>query len=102
MMSQTEVQDALAVDLPTRELPKGEEEYQAFLRLLPQLLGTHRGKYVAIHEGQVVDVDTDDTALILRVQGKIGYVPIHVGLVNEARSVVRIPHYHEWRAERDS
>ena len=42
------------------ELSKGEREYQTFLRLLPQLLGTHRGQYVAIHDGQVVDSDTDD------------------------------------------
>ena len=99
-MSETAVQPPLAVDLPAPELPKGEREYQAFQRLLPQLLTTHHGKYVAIHDGQVVDSDTDDVALILRVQAKVGYVPIHVGLVSEARPVVRFPHYHE--LQRDS
>jgi hydrogenase maturation factor len=79
------------------ELSKGEREYQAFLRLLPQLLGTHQGKYVAVHEGQVIDSDTDDIALIQRVHARIGYVPIHVGLVTEQPLVVRVPHYREYR-----
>jgi hypothetical protein len=102
IMSETAVPPALAVELPTRELPKGEEEHQAFLRLLPQLVVTHHGKHVAVHNGQVVDSDTDDVALILRVQAKVGYVPLYVGLVTDARPVVRIPHYHEWREQGSS
>lgn len=101
-MNETVVQPAFAVELSARELSQGEREYQAFLRLLPQLLETHRGKYVAIHNEQVVDSDTDDVALILRVQAKVGYVPIHVGLVTDVQSVVRIPHYHECRPLRTS
>jgi hypothetical protein len=101
-MSEAAIQPALAVALPTPELPKGEREYRAFLRLLPELLLTHRGKFVAIHNGKVVDSDTDDVALILRVQGKVGYVPIHVGLVTDVPPLVRIPHYHEYRPDGDS
>jgi hypothetical protein len=52
----------LTVALPARELPKGEAEYQSFLRLLPEMLKTYRGKFVAIHNGQVVDCDGDDKA----------------------------------------
>jgi hypothetical protein len=78
-------------------LSKGEREHQAFLRLLPQLLTTHRGQYVAVHEGQVIDSDTDDIALIQRVHARIGYVPIHVGLVTDQPVVIRVPHYHEYR-----
>src|SRR4051794_33352568 len=99
-MSQATVTPALAVEFPIQELPKGEREYQAFLRLLPELLVTHRGQYLAIHDGQVVDSDTDEVALILRVQSKFGYVPIHVGLVTDPQPAVRIPHYHEWRPQR--
>lgn len=80
----------LTVPPPT----KWEREYQAFQRLLPQLLATQRGKYVAIHDGQVVDSGDDKLALALRVLRKIGNVAIHVGLVTEeaepvARSGVR-------------
>ena len=74
-------------------IDKGEREYQAFRRLMPQLLAMHRGKYVAIHEGQVVDTDTDDIALVQRVHAHVGYVAIHVGLVTDQPQVVRIPHY---------
>jgi hypothetical protein len=62
---------------------KWEREYQSFRQLLPQLLDTHRGKYVAVHEGQVVDAGDDKLALALRVLAKVGNVAIHVGLVSE-------------------
>lgn len=101
-MSDTVEQRTFTVELPTPEMSKGEREYQAFLRLLPQLLETHRNKYVAIHDGQAVDSDTDDVALIRRVHASIGYVPIYVGLVTLQQAVVRIPHYHEYRPREDS
>jgi hypothetical protein len=74
-------------------LAKWEREYQAFRRLLPELLKTHKGQYVAVHDEKVVDSDTDDIALIRRVHAKYGYVPIHVELVTDHPQVVRIPHY---------
>ena len=67
---------------------KWEREHQAFQQLLPQLLATHRGQYVAIHEGQVVDSGDDKFAVALRVLAKIGNVPIHVGLVSKEHEPV--------------
>ena len=65
-------------------------EYQAFRRLLPQLLPRMRGQYVAVHGGQVVDSGPDRLAVALRVLQKVGNVPIHVGLVSdELEPVVR-------------
>jgi len=98
-MSDNATQAPFEVALPTPELTKGEREYQAFLRLLPALLATHRGRYVAIHEGKVVDADADDIALIRRVHDQVGYVPIHVGLVTDRPPVARLPHYREYRPE---
>lgn len=92
-MTETTTPPTFAVELPTPERPKGEWEYRAFLRLLPGLLSTHRGKYVAIHNEQVVDRDTDDVAIILRVQKQVGYVPIYVGLVTDFPPVYRGPRY---------
>jgi hypothetical protein len=91
-MTKTTTQSALTVELPAPESPKGKREYQAFLRLLPELLATHKGKFVAVHNGEVVDSDADEVALILRVQAKVGYVPLHVGLVTQQQPVQRIPH----------
>src|ERR1700722_17691349 len=90
-MSDTIIQPTFEVHLPTPELSKGEREYQAFMRLLPELLKTHRGQHVAIHEGQVVDSDANDIDLIQRVHAKVGYVPIHVGLVIDPQPIFRIP-----------
>ena len=62
---------------------KWDREHEAFRRLLPQLLLTHKGSYVAIHEGQVVDWGDSKLSLALRVLEKVGNVAIHVGLVTE-------------------
>jgi hypothetical protein len=98
-MSDTTTPPVFAVELPLLELPKGEREYRAFLRLLPGLLATHQGKFVAIHNEQVVDSDADDVALILRVQKQVGYVPIYVGLVTDSPPVARGPRYREVRPQ---
>jgi hypothetical protein len=74
---------APVVELPPLPQSKWEREHQAFLQLLPQLLVTHRGRYVAIHDGQVVGSGDDKLALALEVLGKVGNVAIHVGLVTE-------------------
>ena len=74
-------------------------EFAAFQRLLPQLPKTHRGQYVVVHEGLVVDSGPDDLALALRFFAEHGNVPIHVGLVaDEPDPVTRIPHSRGWPA----
>src|SRR5690349_5071100 len=74
---------------------KWEREYRAFRRLLPELLKTHRGKYVAIHNEQVVETGDDPIALIKQVHARYGYVPIHVDRVVEPPPPpIRIPHRH--------
>ncbi len=62
---------------------KWEREYRAFQRLLPELLKTHRGKYVAIHEEHVIDSGDNRLELIFRVLPKVGGVSVHIGHVTE-------------------
>jgi Family of unknown function (DUF5678) len=99
-MSDTVTPTIHEVHLPPPELPKGEREYRAFVRLLPELLKTHRGRYVAVRDGQVVDVGDDRVAVVLRVWERFGYGPIHVGLVTEQPPPpIRVPHYRLYRED---
>jgi hypothetical protein len=80
--------------LPTNG--KWQREYDAFLRLRPQLLATHAGQYVVIHDGQVVAAGSDDVALALEFFTRRGNIPVHIGLVTQDHEpTARIPHYRE-------
>jgi hypothetical protein len=72
---------APALNLPSPPRSKWEQEYQAFRRLLPSLLATHRGKFVVIHEGQVVESGDNDVELALQFFRRYGNVSPHIGRV---------------------
>ena|SRR5580765_4751736 len=79
--------ETVMAPIPTIEsfAPQGgkwQREFQAFQQLLPQLLTSYPGKYVAIHDGKIVDVGEEKLPLALRVLSKIGNVDIHVGFVS--------------------
>jgi hypothetical protein len=89
-VSQTAAPPTFEVHLPQPALPKAERERQAFLRLLPGLLQTHRGLYVAVHDGQVVDSGPNSAELADRVAQRVK-TDIYVGLVSEQPDrVVRV------------
>jgi predicted aspartyl protease len=68
------------------------DEYEAFSRMLPELLRTHRGKFVAVHKGAVIAVADSFKDAAVQAYQKVGYVPLHVGLVSDvSRPAVRIP-----------
>jgi hypothetical protein len=76
---------------PYQPHPKWVREHEAFQKLLPQLLQTHRDKYVAIHEGKVVESGDDLISVALRAYKKHGYVPILVDLVtDQPKPIVRL------------
>ena len=100
-MNEIEVFPAPILDLPPPPENKWEKEYHAFIRLLPQLLETHRDKYVAVHEGKVVDSGEDIIELALRAYATYGYVPIYCGLVtDQPQRPIRIPSPRVVRVER--
>jgi len=69
-----------------------ENEQRAFLQLLPTLLATHHGQYVAVHHGCVVAEGPDQVEVAKQAYARAGYVSIYVGLVtNEPPRPVRIP-----------
>jgi hypothetical protein len=68
------------------------DEHRAFLRILPTLLTTHRGKYVAVYQGNVIAEGPDQVEVAKRAYAGAGYVPIYVGLItDEPPSRARIP-----------
>jgi len=73
------------------QLEKFEQERAAFLRLKSQLLQTHRGQFVAIHEGQVVAADQDKQALIRHIVERYGNEPVYIQVVAEDVPVFEIP-----------
>ena len=69
--------------LPEPPETKWQQERRAFLRLLPSLLPEHRGQYVAIHEGQVVESGPDLVPVALLAHRRCGNVPIYVDMVSD-------------------
>ena len=90
--------EVVTLDIPPFDLPPPapppvlSEEVRAFDRLLPELLNTHRGEYVAILGGRVVGTGPDRSELLTRAYAAYGYRPILCRLVTDQPSpVVRIP-----------
>ena len=81
-----------APTLPQPAEDKWRKEQQAFLRLLPDLLSTHRDQFVAIHEGRVVESGPDKLEVAGKAYARFGYIPIYVSLVTDQRQPLsRIP-----------
>ena len=70
------VNQAVRERLEQLENQKLKAEAQAFERMHPQLAKQYLGQFVAIHEGQVVDTDVDFETLFLRLQKRLGDVPV--------------------------
>jgi antitoxin (DNA-binding transcriptional repressor) of toxin-antitoxin stability system len=77
--------------LKPAELEQFERDHLAFERLREELLQTHRGQFVAILNGQVVDADPDQGELAKRVYAKFGYRPIYMDEVREKPYIYHIP-----------
>ncbi len=83
-------QPALAQAWQEEQLRPLESEREAFQRLLPGLLKTRRGQFVAIHGGRVVDADVDEGALAGRVIAQ-GYDPVYIQEVREEPRIYELP-----------
>jgi hypothetical protein len=93
-MSEARVFAVPALELPRPADDKFRREQQAFYRLLGELLKTHRGRYVAIHNETVVGSGPDAVEVALHAYRSYGYQPIYVDLVEDhPLPPIRIPHY---------
>jgi hypothetical protein len=82
--------DANAVDGGPTDDPKFNREWAAFYEMLPELLKTYRGQYVAIHDGQVAASGPDKSAVWRQAHEQFGRVTILVRLVSEVPETCRI------------
>lgn len=71
-------------------LDKIRVEQRAFRRLFGELLRKYPEQYVAIHDGEVVEVGDDKFRVADRAYARFGYIPILVVKVTEEEPVVRI------------
>jgi hypothetical protein len=88
------VENALA--LYRRELGQDKiaTEIEAYHRKYPRLRARYLGKYIAMHNGRVVDHDQDASALYLRIRKRFGNTPVlmrQVENVVERELVIRRP-----------
>jgi hypothetical protein len=70
--------------------PKLAREFDAFEQLLPGLLKTHRGQYVAVHDGRVVGSGTDKVVVSMDAYRRFGNDSILVREVTETPHIARI------------
>lgn len=86
---------------PLAPLPGSSEKFEreraAFFRLLPELLKTHRGKVVAIHDERVIAVGDERRPVIDEATRIAGDVDLMVETVAEEWPVERIPGFREVR-----
>ena len=79
-MSHSESTAVPGVNIPEPPMTKFERERRAFYRLLPDLVRTHRGQYVAVHDERITDSGPDRFTVANRVLEKVGPADIYVGL----------------------
>ena len=72
------------------QLQRLEPNRTAFQRLLPELLKTHKGQFVAIYQGRLVDADPDRAALVRRTRSK-GYRPVYIQKVTAEPRLIELP-----------
>jgi hypothetical protein len=94
------VQTPFAPDVPIPgSSDKFERERATFFRLLPELLKTHRGKVVAIHDEQVLVVGEETVPVIQEAIKLAGHVELFVQRVLETQPVYRLRGPREVRRE---
>lgn len=74
--AETLVDQALRAYLAQRRQEEIRAEMEAFDRQRAALLARHKGQYVAMYGGQVVDHDPNLRALHLRVFERFGHAPV--------------------------
>lgn len=70
--------------------PAVAAEYDAFWCLFPTLLVSHKGRYVAVYQGRVIDAGDDLDSVSRRVRARHGAVPVYIVRVCDGSEAVRV------------
>ncbi len=76
------------------QLQRLEPNRSAFRWLLPELLRTHKGQFVAIYRGRLIDADSERVALVQRTRGR-GYRPVYIQKVTPEPRIIELPSLEE-------
>lgn len=71
---------------------KISDESQIYQQRHAELKAQYLGQYIAMHDGQVVDHDSDVTVLRQRVRRSFGRTPVMVTLVEEVAEQTFVRH----------
>lgn len=72
-----------------QEMAEYLQERSAFRALLPTL-ETYKGKFVAVHDGRVVDSDASTTILLRRFFSALGDASVYIGFVGDVQPTTRV------------
>ncbi len=80
--------------LPPEQEVDAEADYRreqrAFLRLLPDLLRTHPGLFVAIHDGKAVMLNRSDVELARTFFRQYGDVSVYIGFIGDEPPALQV------------
>ncbi len=71
---------------------KISEESKIYHQRHAELKDQYLGQYIAMHDGQVVDHDTDFQTLRRRIRQRFGHTPVMITLVEEAAEQILVRH----------
>ena len=74
----------LAAGMRRQEIEEFDREHEAFVRLSPIVQTQHRGRFVAIHAGRIVDSDVNRQDLVKRFFERNGNVSVYIGYIGES------------------
>lgn len=90
MSNYQEVLDAPKLVIPRIKDDKWLREEKSFFRQLPELLKTKQGKWVAIHQEQVVEVGDSLREVLLLVRKRYPKTEVYIQLVDEKLPVAKM------------
>lgn len=84
------VEEAINEHLDQLSVQKLDAEIAAFERMHPTLKEKYLDQFVAVHDGHVIDSDAEFEPLFLRIQARLGDLPVLMRQVGES------PDEEEW------